>query len=140
MCHINGISESFLNPEIETARCRICLDEGKTLMKLCECSGSIAYVHQDCIIEWIEARIICEENMVKDSIPTPICEICKAYYSAKIKIDREEISNELFWQNIKRLTTWNTIFTLICIAIYILVFVLMIHWVWKSYQELSQYN
>ncbi len=30
--------------------------------------------------------------MIVESIPTPMCEICKTYYSANIKIDREEIS------------------------------------------------
>lgn len=57
-------------------------------MKLCECSGSIAYVHEACIIEWIETRIVCEDNMVVVTIPTPMCEICKTCYSANIKIDR----------------------------------------------------
>jgi E3 ubiquitin-protein ligase DOA10 len=58
-------------------------------MKLCECSGSIAFVHEACIIEWIETRIVCEENCLIESIPTPLCEICKTSYNANIKIDRE---------------------------------------------------
>jgi hypothetical protein len=72
-----------------------------------------------------------------ESIPTPMCEICKTYYSANIKIDREEISNELFWQNVKKLTTFNTLFTLTIIGIYFLLLILMVHWVYSSCLSLS---
>ena len=69
-----------------------------------------------------------------------MCEICKTYYSANIKIDREEISKELFWQNVKKLTTFNTLFSLMIIAIYILVLVLMFRWVFTAYTTLTQDN
>lgn len=78
--------------------------------------------------------------MVAESIPTPRCEICKTCYSANIKIEREEISKELFWQNVKKLTTFNTLFTLAIIGIYIMVLGLMVHWVYDSYLTLTEHN
>ncbi len=78
--------------------------------------------------------------MVVESIPTPMCEICKTCYCANIKIDREEISKELFWQNVKKLSTFNTLFTLLFIGIYLLILILMLHWAYISYLYLKEHN
>ena len=54
------------NPEIEEQRCRICYEESKPLITLCECSGTIAYVHEDCILDWITKKM---ENSETVEIP-----------------------------------------------------------------------
>lgn len=44
--------------------CRICLEEHHnknsipdTFIKPCRCSGSLEYVHEDCLIEWLNTMI-----------------------------------------------------------------------------------
>lgn len=63
----------------EDYRCRICYDHNRPLVSVCECSGSIAYVHEDCILDWITKKI---ENSATVDLPT--CEICHQKYRAHI--------------------------------------------------------
>jgi E3 ubiquitin-protein ligase DOA10 len=46
-----------LNPEESETRCKICFEEKMPLVTLCECTGSIAYVHEDCILDWIALKM-----------------------------------------------------------------------------------
>ncbi|KAK7205218.1 hypothetical protein BZA70DRAFT_257849 [Myxozyma melibiosi] len=55
--------------EMETDTCRICRGEGtaeEPLYHPCKCSGSIKYVHQECLQEWLQ-----------HSQRKPTCELCK---------------------------------------------------------------
>ena len=45
------------NPEEGSIRCRICYELARPLISVCSCSGSIAYVHEDCILDWITKQI-----------------------------------------------------------------------------------
>lgn len=74
------------NPEVEENRCRICYEEAKPLITLCECSGTIAFVHEECILDWITKKM-----EVSDTVEIPRCEICRATYSARLKIGRKKI-------------------------------------------------
>jgi E3 ubiquitin-protein ligase MARCH6 len=52
--------------------CRICRGEGSSdepLYHPCKCSGSIKYVHQDCLLEWL-----------KHSKKSAVCELCNTAY------------------------------------------------------------
>jgi len=64
--------------------CRICFDDDelKPLYHPCKCSGSIGYIHQDCLFTWLKT---------KQSQP-PSCELCKTPYS--IDYDRPYEVNE----------------------------------------------
>lgn len=48
--------------------CRICLEDGN-LIQPCNCSGTAAYVHEECLVKWLQ---ISERSD---------CEICKFEYS-----------------------------------------------------------
>ena len=37
--------------------CRICLEEGGDLLNPCRCSGTMKYVHHDCIQQWLSQNI-----------------------------------------------------------------------------------
>uniref|UniRef100_A0A7S1XG55 RING-CH-type domain-containing protein n=1 Tax=Compsopogon caeruleus TaxID=31354 RepID=A0A7S1XG55_9RHOD len=52
----------------ELAMCRICHDDGerRCMVRPCDCSGSLAYVHRDCIEKWLKQR----------STLNMYCEIC----------------------------------------------------------------
>lgn len=58
----------------ENVNCRVCLDRGdpNSYMCLpCNCAGSIAYIHPDCLREWIKASGSVE------------CEICHSLYKQR---------------------------------------------------------
>ena len=52
-----------IGEEDEGAICRICSvgDEEKALIKVCRCKGSVEFVHQDCIDEWVNRskKLLC---------------------------------------------------------------------------------
>ena len=68
-------SEFVLIKDVEeSAYCRICLERGEPDQYMClpcKCSGSIRYIHPDCLKEWIK-----ESGSVE-------CEICHSLYSSK---------------------------------------------------------
>lgn len=49
--------------------CKICYNgsEDEPLLSPCNCSGSIKYVHQSCLMKWLKAR-------------KPVCELCNYKY------------------------------------------------------------
>ena len=47
--------------------CRICLDTEQPFVQPCKCSGSMADVHEACLLQWLD---------VKQS-QRPVCELCK---------------------------------------------------------------
>lgn len=61
------------NPEMEEPRCRICYLEQRPLIAMCLCSGSIQYVHEECVLEWITKKI-----EMADELEIPKCEICRS--------------------------------------------------------------
>ncbi|KAK9447055.1 uncharacterized protein V1518DRAFT_429375 [Limtongia smithiae] len=67
----NAVAAAAAAPELgrEVDTCRICRGEGtveEPLFHPCKCSGSIKFVHQDCLIEWLQ------HSQRKQS-----CELCK---------------------------------------------------------------
>ena len=53
--------------------CKICLDKGTTpLISVCKCTGSIKFLHEECLKNWILAN----ENNSKE----PSCELCRYKY------------------------------------------------------------
>ena len=53
-------------------QCRICLDGGNNLITVCDCIGSVQFVHQKCIQTWIETTTNPESKKK--------CEVCHATY------------------------------------------------------------
>lgn len=79
------------NEENEEVFCRICKDdesEGKLMMP-CNCRGSIAYSHSQCLQKWIECKL-CESALK--------CEICKVHYRI---ISRKKLKKSLLAEFIK---------------------------------------
>lgn len=54
--------------------CRICLDDNKNNLykNICDCKGSLNYVHKECLLNWLNKK---EDNT---------CEICKTKYDIQI--------------------------------------------------------
>lgn len=58
--------------EVSPEVCRICFGsestDGDRLVRPCLCSGSVAFIHENCLRHWVESRAQTE----------PTCEICQA--------------------------------------------------------------
>ncbi|KAF5968010.1 ERAD-associated e3 ubiquitin ligase doa10 [Fusarium coicis] len=64
-------SDDLLQPQDNPSICRICRGEGtpeEPLFYPCKCSGSIKYVHQDCLMEWLSHS------------QKKYCELCKTSF------------------------------------------------------------
>ena len=81
--------------------CRICLLEGEfigenPLINLCECSGSVKYIHLLCAKKWFTSKtykiISTDKNVISFTFPNFTCELCKTHISDNIKIGNEIIS------------------------------------------------
>ena len=81
--------------------CRICLLEGEfigenPLINLCQCSGSVKYIHLLCAKKWFTSKtykyISTDKNVISFTFPTFNCELCKTNISNNIKIGNEIIS------------------------------------------------
>lgn len=62
---------------IKSAHCRICLENGTELIQPCGCKGTVAYVHSECLKEWIERKEQIEfaYNISKE-LRVVDCELC----------------------------------------------------------------
>ncbi|XP_052355163.1 E3 ubiquitin-protein ligase MARCHF7-like [Oncorhynchus keta] len=92
---LRKIQESLLledSDEEEGDLCRICQmgeeSPSNPLIEPCRCTGSLQYVHQDCIKKWLRSKISSGTNL--DAITT--CELCKE--KLHLNIDNFDI-NEL---------------------------------------------
>ena len=69
----------------EEKLCRICLSEDEPdnpIISPCQCTGSVKYIHLDCIREWLHGKMHKKETaLVNSYIWRGLeCEICKQYY------------------------------------------------------------
>ncbi|XP_069791536.1 E3 ubiquitin-protein ligase MARCHF7 isoform X2 [Narcine bancroftii] len=92
---LRKIQESLLleDSDDEGDICRICQIAGSTsanpLIKPCHCTGSLQYVHQECIKKWLQSKI----NSDADLNTVITCELCKE----KLQLDMEDFDvHELF--------------------------------------------
>lgn len=92
---IKKIQESLLleDSEEEGDLCRICqmgvASPTNPLIEPCRCTGSLQYVHQDCMKKWLQAKI--NSGATLDAVTT--CELCKE----KLKLNLEDFDiHELY--------------------------------------------
>ncbi|ROL41768.1 E3 ubiquitin-protein ligase MARCH7 [Anabarilius grahami] len=93
---LRKIQESLLledSDEDEGDLCRICQmgdqSSSNPLIEPCKCTGSLQYVHQDCIKKWLRSKISSGSNL--EAITT--CELCKE--KLHLNIENFDI-NELY--------------------------------------------
>ncbi|XP_036397057.1 probable E3 ubiquitin-protein ligase MARCHF10 [Megalops cyprinoides] len=90
---LRRITESLLEEEAEEEEgdlCRICQCGGGTpenpLQMPCQCTGSLQYVHQDCLKRWIQTKV--QSGAELAAVKT--CELCKA----SLHLDLEDFDVE----------------------------------------------
>ena len=75
----------------EEAACRICLEPGGEMLQPCDCSGSAANVHKDCLVKWlkISKRTSCEiclfEYLMVEKQPE---KECLGFFSEEFEIEK----------------------------------------------------
>ena len=78
-----------------THTCRICFGDANegTLINICKCTGSVKYIHIDCLYKWIGKHIEFKTynylSIYKYSLLQ--CEICKSEIPEQVKINKELI-------------------------------------------------
>ena len=77
----------------ESPQCRYCLSTDNTddLVSPCACSGSIQYIHKQCLIQWWTKKQ--DQIIVPGWISqfNPVCELCGMKYN--IKYEKGDLSN-----------------------------------------------
>lgn len=75
--------------------CRICLGDTQTeenpMISPCKCSGTMKFIHIDCLQEWLKSRLNCHESGAAVSYfwQTLDCELCKEDFPTTIQINGE---------------------------------------------------
>ena len=75
-------AQNSMNKSIEQICCKICLSEeeqNNPLISPCSCTGSMQYIHLDCLKEWLDGKKHMKETPVVNSYIWKglECEICK---------------------------------------------------------------
>ena len=100
---LNSIYIQIKNKQTKEKKyaCRICLLEGdfngeNPLINLCQCLGSVKYIHLNCAKKWFSSKtysyINHDKSIICYTFSNFICELCKSQISEKIKIDNKTIS------------------------------------------------
>lgn len=100
-------------------KCRICHEESLPLVKVCQCLGSLAYVHEGCIKQWICCLV--GERKGKRELE---CELCGAalFLTITPKIDR--ISYQLLLSQLKILSRKDKLISLLFLTLFIVTLLL----------------
>lgn len=106
--------------------CRICRMEGTPLEPLyhpCKCRGSIKYIHQDCLMEWLK-----HSNQSSEK-----CDICNTSYKFKVIYDPNMpriIPLPLVWNKFIQVAS-STVIKSISIFLYVLCIIIQVPIFWK---------
>ena len=103
--------------EGEMKICRICHDESLPLFKVCDCLGSLAYVHEGCIKRWIRC-LVGERNAKRE----PECELCGAALSVTLTPKLDRISYLLLLSQLMGLSRMHKLLSLLLLIILIVTF------------------
>ena len=111
---------------MEVNTCRICRGEAtrtQPLLHPCKCRGSIKYIHQECLLEWLRHL-----NKLSEK-----CDICNTQYKFRIIYDPEmpsRIPFLLVWFKLIQILLLGAIKSVL-IALYINCLVLQVPLYWK---------
>lgn len=106
--------------------CRVCRGEGTDshpLFHPCKCRGSIKYIHQDCLMEWLKHS---NKSVEK-------CDICNTPYKFRTIYDPEMPNNipvRYVWAKFKSIVK-TSIVKLLSISLYILCLMIQVPLFWK---------
>lgn len=85
----NNHQETVQTESHDVKKCRFCYETDEPLISPCKCTGSVAYVHERCLLSEIPQN------------PTMKCTICNSYYSSEIT---NEVIDKYFPHELKKYT------------------------------------
>ncbi|KAL4483113.1 hypothetical protein ABPG74_019139 [Tetrahymena malaccensis] len=115
------------NKTEEQICCRICLDsqsdsETGQLQNVCNCKGSLKYIHKQCLWYYIEKKI---NNLMEYSYPFQIkCELCKESYRIQFQMTTQSNSAQVTKQNFIRQSKPYYLFFILILVLFIISVVL----------------
>lgn len=115
---LGSLNESSVSEDEDI--CRICMEgESETypLIHPCKCSGSVKYIHEECLKTWITSHI--------EEIDKSVCELCTTAYVMEIKMTSNCSLKEAMNQGMSACMFTPLLFTVFVILIVILY--LLIH-------------
>lgn len=62
--------------------CRYCLENNSNLISPCNCTGTIKYVHETCLYNWLKIKY---NDLVFNEPFIATCELCKKNYNISIE-------------------------------------------------------
>ena len=95
-CH-ESEKNSEINKKNHKKICRICYMEEmdkkiNPLIKPCKCSGSMKYIHYECLLHWLKTKVLISKNIYNNngffsiySLNLIECELCKNHFTNYIK-------------------------------------------------------
>jgi hypothetical protein len=97
-------------------QCRLCWEEDGDLVSPCDCKGSAAFIHEDCILKEIDSR------------QSFLCSVCKGIYPFRYSISKEVrykcrqivgcLSLEVFFMFLLKIYPDNEPIKLVILALY----------------------
>lgn len=109
-------------------RCRICHENTGMLVSVCNCSGSIGFVHDSCILDWMTKKIL-----LSGEIQVPSCEICKERYAARLTVGPQKICYSLLSQKIRKLALKDTMSSLLQIVLLLASLITLLYFIYCSF-------
>lgn len=82
--HLAGTCQEDTDDDKLNPQCRICLEEisGKEFISLCECKGTLKYMHSMCLRRWIieKTKVKCfvDRNVIYLKVKNLFCELCNS--------------------------------------------------------------
>ena len=84
----------------EAKICKFCYETTGELINACNCKGSSAYIHKECLNDWQLKTILNQSTHPKYQVNSDlICSVCNSEFKIKSK-SREEIMSSLTGENI----------------------------------------
>ena len=90
--------------------CQICHEYSLPLVKVCQCLGSVSFVHRQCIKKWI--GYLYRDKKIQNH---PSCELCSSPLSALIVYNKPKIQNILLIYHMFNLSSKEKILSLLLI-------------------------
>lgn len=80
-------SEQSIASQNAPKECRICLESGvdEALISPCNCTGSLKYVHSECLQSWIEKIVNKSKQDIEGEKAYILCELCLGKISFSLK-------------------------------------------------------
>ena len=72
--------------------CRICLEEDGAMISPCQCTGTLAHVHEGCLRQWRGQFEADDERATR-------CQQCTALYHVQYVLPRDYLASATAWQH-----------------------------------------